>query len=678
MYSSRQAKILSFCLLKDEYVTYHDISEQLQLSSRTIMRELQQIKNSLQSHHLELSSKKGKGIRFLGSQEDKQNLIIEIQESRIDYIDKEERQELLCLELLKTKEIQKLYYYSHKFRVSEATISHDLDDLETFFKTFHIKIIRKPGFGVGIEANESNTRQAMSSLINNAIQYHLMNIDFDRYNVQDVIDQMTVSQNSNMIKVLDKDILKIILQVFKIHHKELELDSIAKSSYIGLLIHLMIAVHRIQDHKPLQDNQEVFHLVNDESAYQRAVKMSEYLSEAFHITFESTECAFIAIHLQSAKSAYVKKDVPVEEYHDLIMKMLTIFRENGYNLLSDYELYESLAAHLKPAMIRLEYNLPIYNPMLVQIQEEFSEIFELTKKACVVFEELYHYIMNDDEIGYLSLHFAAAIERYKTTHLRPIRVGIVCSSGIGLSALLMARLKGIVDNNVEIIPLSITDINSHHCELLISTFDIPEAIYVTPLLNQEDTMRVLKAIETKREQPAPSNQRQTSYDLIALADMVKNLIEQIKLFVIPYTYNKKEVIEIACHNVTQSSNLSQQITHREERGSNVYPTFGFALLHVSTTVVEQNLLHILRPDRKEFIGKDLENIKIVLLMLIPENANHYQKQLMSYISAQLIENEDFYQQLLVQDEIEIKRSFYEILQQWMIEIIKEEESSGKY
>lgn len=48
MYSSREAKILSICLLRDDYITYQEISDQLNISTRTIMRELSQLKNSLQ------------------------------------------------------------------------------------------------------------------------------------------------------------------------------------------------------------------------------------------------------------------------------------------------------------------------------------------------------------------------------------------------------------------------------------------------------------------------------------------------------------------------------------------------------------------------------------------------------------------------------------------------------
>lgn len=64
MYSSRQAKILSICLLRDGYITYQEISEQLQISSRTIMRELQMVKNSLQKKNLIIHSKKEREFVF--------------------------------------------------------------------------------------------------------------------------------------------------------------------------------------------------------------------------------------------------------------------------------------------------------------------------------------------------------------------------------------------------------------------------------------------------------------------------------------------------------------------------------------------------------------------------------------------------------------------------------------
>lgn len=671
MYSSREAKILSICLLRDDYITYQEISDELNLSTRTIMRELAQLKNSLQTVNLEILSKKGKGIRIVGSNEDKQNLIMDIQGSKIDYMDKEERQELLCLELLRTNDIQKLYYYSNKFQVSEATISHDLDDLEEFFKSFDIKMIRRPGYGVGIEADESTIRQAISTIINNTVQHHIMNVDFDRYNIQDVIDQISVTKNSNMNKLLDYDVLKTILEVFKMHHQELNLDNMAKSSYMGLLIHLMIAINRIKEGEQLQDNQAIFNLISDRKAYQNARTIVDYLSEAFNIEIEETECAFVAIHLQSAKSAIIQENEnQVEQYHDLIMAMLNVFNEYQINLYSDYELYQSLAAHLEPAMVRLEYGLPIYNPMLGQIIENYYEIFEITKQACQVI----NYQLNDDEVGYLVLHFAAAIERNKLNQdKRLINVGIVCSSGIGISALLMARLKRIVDNNVNFIPLSISDINNHNCELLISTFAIENAIIVSPLLNQNDVINVMQAIDHTRKQKMISVKQHTSLNLIEILDIIKHIIDNLSLTSITHQATKDEVINTLCYQISSDETLITQIKERENKGSNVYNSFGFALLHVTTNLVKQCTVKILKPNSATFTNDELIDVKVVLLMLLPKESSQIQKRIMSHISAMLIEDDNFLDNLANSMPDKLANIFNDILQKFIINAIKEEE-----
>ena len=444
---------------------------------------------------------------------------------------------------------------------------------------------------------------------------------------------------------------------------------------MGLLIHLMIAVDRIKQGEQLKDNQAIFDLINDYNAYQSAEKMVKYLAMAFDITIEETECAFIAIHLQSAKPAIIKDDDnQVEQYHDLIMTMLNTFNNYQINLYNDYELYQSLAAHLEPAIVRLEYHLPIYNPMLEEIKKNYQEIFEITKEASQVFMDVYGYLLNDDEIGYLVLHFAAAVERHKLNHdNRLINIGIVCSSGVGISALLIARLKRIVDTNVNFIPLSITDVNHHNCELLISTFAIENAIIVSPLLNQNDVANVVQAIEAKRQQKTISVQQYTALNLMEILDIVKHIIDNLTITTVLPEIDKEDIIKILCQQVTIDPVLVDQIKERENKGSNIYNLFGFALLHTTTNLIDQCVIKLLKPKSKTFDNVDLDNIKIVLLMLVPNKASQIQKRIMSYISAMLIEDTQFLDNLANSNQNNLKDLFNDILQKFIINVIKEEE-----
>ena len=88
-------------------------------------------------------------------------------------------------------------------------------------------------------------------------------------------------------------------------------------------------------------------------------------------------------------------------------------------------------------------------------------------------------------------------------------------------------------------------------------------------------------------------------------------------------------------------------------------------------------MHIIRSNESIFTGENIENIKIILFMLIPEHATSAQKRMMSFLSAQLIENKVFFDKLLVGTQEEIQNEFHEVLQTWIIQMIKEE-TNGTY
>ena len=119
--------------------------------------------------------------------------------------------------------------------------------------------------------------------------------------------------------------------------------------------------------------------------------------------------------------------------------------------------------------------------------------------------------------------------------------------------------------------------------------------------------------------------------------------------------------------------LINQIKEREHKGSNVYNSFGFALLHSTTNAVKQCLVKVLKPNQDTFTSVDLIGIKIVLLMLIPEKSSALQKRIMSHLSAMLIEDDNFLIDLANCNETNLANIFNDILQQFIINIIKEEE-----
>lgn len=70
---------------------------------------------------------------IIGDEEGRNKLLDEISEQDIfDCRNREQRLKRLTLELLKSEEPQKLYYYSQVLQVAEATVKVDLEQLMNY------------------------------------------------------------------------------------------------------------------------------------------------------------------------------------------------------------------------------------------------------------------------------------------------------------------------------------------------------------------------------------------------------------------------------------------------------------------------------------------------------------------------------------------------------------------
>ena len=66
----------------------------------------------------------------------------------------------------------------------------------------------------------------------------------------------------------------LILDVFQTNQHELNLDRYAQASYIGLIMHLVIAIERILKNEELKDGGDVVAMVQEDASYQQAQQLS--------------------------------------------------------------------------------------------------------------------------------------------------------------------------------------------------------------------------------------------------------------------------------------------------------------------------------------------------------------------------------------------------------------------
>ena len=690
--SPRLNIILQICLESNDYVSIDELSSLLQISKRTVFREVQDTAYILKPFELTLQSKTKKGLYIEGSKEQKEILYQKLQAEKMGYLKKEERHKLLIFEILKENKIQKLYYYAELFQVSQATISNDLDILDGWFDTYDLKVSRTPGLGIELLGSEENYRRALTSILAESI-YNKQDETIAPYDTNFLLKQIFMDDKNGILSLLNQNILERILCLFHQYEEDLDLMRYAQSSYIGLIIHLSIAIDRILKNEKLQDNEYIVEMMKDDYSYQQAQNMCIYLEKEFDIQIPEVEISFIAMHMKGAKltqNAFDDGAIEIAMYKEeelfvLIHKMVDTL-PTPYNVMlkSDNELLQGMIAHLRPTLVRLSHHMPIYNPLLTQLKELHKEIYKHSRIACTCITELYGYKVPEDEVGYIAMHFGAAIEREEKKAIvsRDIHIGIVCSSGIGVSAMLLARLEKVCDEYVYFETFSIEDIRKKtlECDLLVSTFTFEtqeEVILVNPLLPKNDVQKLQDAIARKRRTIKKSKTIVgVKSELDFLASDIFQLLDSVELCICDYRLDKLQLIQVVANTISkdkiEAETIYKILFQRENMNSTIFNEMGFALFHGFFTSKDSCILKVFRCNYREFIHDELSNIKFVIVMFIPKKHTKNQKKLMSMISRSIIENEEVYKNLKDGDYNDIYITIEMLMKDFLFQHLHEE------
>ncbi|MEI7668200.1 MAG: transcription antiterminator, partial [Erysipelotrichaceae bacterium] len=459
--SPRLIICLSRLALAQDYLSVQSLADASQSSKRTLFRELQDIDKILEPYHLSLVSKTGLGLRLLGSNEDKRHfnsilLQFKVQQNTID---KEDRQQALLAELLKNKSLQKLSYYAHQFKVSEASISIDISNLEPQLKAYNLSLVRRPGFNLWLDGEEEDFHQA----IHDFIILHSQEDSFSRLISSDktgwdIEETFKSKSGQSVMAYLNPNTVSILIDVFK--DKLKLLSSLNQNTISGLIIHLACAIDRISDAEYIVNQSNAFESIKQDSLYDQAIDLIETIEDEFNISFPKIETAYIMLHLKGSRLLYI--DDIEQGFHEdnaqsydaqkLVYILIDAFeRSSRLALKHDQVLIDNLVTHMKGTLIRKYKGISLHNPLLKQIQTQSSDVYRQTEEAMQEVFIRHQIPLTSDEVAYYTLHFASAIERLKHIEVfRTVNIAIVCASGIGVSNILASRIKRLFKQDVTI------------------------------------------------------------------------------------------------------------------------------------------------------------------------------------------------------------------------------------
>lgn len=677
-FTPRMKQIFQVLLREEEAIPVKTLAEKVGVSKRTVQRELEYIESALKAYEIRFMSKTGVGVWLEGSAKEKNRLLTEISEGDdYDVSNRENRRKRLILEILKEKGLKKLFYYSSQFGVSEATISGDLEAIEEWLNRYGLFVNRKPGSGISVEGSEDNYRRAIRAFINENMDTQAV-----REAYQDVNGNAASYENlkkSSIGQLLNDDIVRRVMDCITGMNNARVL-TLTESSYTGLIIHISIAINRILKNEVIESDKSWQEENGKDEDYQLAEAIVAELEEEFEVEIPKVEIGYICLHIKGAKHEKIQwddKKIPEMEngqMQQLLNAMVDAFDpEKAYLLKQDDEFIQGLLAHMQPTLIRLMHGMQIQNPVLDDIRKNYPDIYARCEKVAKVLEEAAQKPVPAEEIGYLTVHFGAALVRLeeRKEKIRKVQVGVVCSSGIGISRLMSSKLEKIFRDRVVITTYGKNDITpfvASRVDFFITSITLEQAqipvLEVNPLLNEEDIQRIQHMVYKYERMPKKQEEADEFTvqleEINLVAAQINTVIKYMDFFKVDNQITFEELLIAIGERMSPYSDrremIREDIMRRERISTQVFAEFGFALLHTRTKgVIRPSFSVCMTRDLQAFSDPYFKGITVVFVMLVPmDDRISVNNEILGYISSMLIEEIEFMDVVARGDKEEIR------------------------
>ncbi|SKA94108.1 transcriptional antiterminator, BglG family [Caloramator quimbayensis] len=652
------------------------LSQQIDVSERTILREISAINSFIKEYSLRISEFGG-NIQLNGNADNIQrvkNLFEGI--PLLWMLTQEQRQLLITAQLLLAKEPIKSAFFSYQFNVVEGTIIFYLDKIENFLKMKNLELVRKRGYGIEVLGSEWSKRNAFAELLYN---YSSMG-KLLSYLYEDESDYMI----ENFFNTVFNH--ELINKTKKIIKKINERGNILKDndiSYFSAFIHILLSIERTNSDMAIELPEYIIDNALSLKDGCLIRDIDEILKEE-GIKLPKGELSYIAIHLYGDNNIYINDEYSKDgfEIEDLIHEIINIVNKKlNIDIKCDNQLMTGLKQHINPALYRLTLGLEIRNPVINEIREYYRELFEAVDYACRIVFSKYNISVPLNEVGYITMHVGAALERQKTLK-SSLRILIICPNGIGTAKILCNKLKDKFPQIGEMDVCSLREMEERvkiGYDIVLSTVDInkkpiSDITVISPFLPSSDVDKISSLIRGKLEENNVKHsvfsiyersEAENEKDFSAADEMLKNFqlkyiskgsIEGVIAEISDFLYSSKFI--------KNKDKVESKIRKREEQGSVVVPDSHTALIHIRTDEIDSPFLGVFRLENfieMRSIGVSTENVDTFLVMIARKNESDYILEILGKISIAMVEDKEFIKDLRFGDVKDIRKKLIEVI-----------------
>lgn len=591
---------------EDNYISGEVLCKLMNVSSRTLRNKIRDNEKYFHNYGFSVISKTKLGYQLIIDNKDK---YINFKNSIVNYnlypIYKEERVSFLLRELLTLNDYIKIADLEEILHVSKYTLTQDLKEIKKYIMKYNLEIDNKPYHGIKIIGNEINKRSCLSNCIGDT--------DLKRNIFED--------RHSEVLKIIE-NIVKSVLD-----KNNFVLTDIG---FKNLILHIFLGINRAN----IQCIQSGLEIDKDQREYKIAKEIFELINMHFHIDLPLVEIDYITIHLLSKQLLNSKSQAKILPETQIVLEKVleSINTRFNFDFSKDLDLFTLLLLHFQPMFQRLKYNLTIDNPLLEEIKNNNNLAFEIALLAGKVIGKEMKCNVSVDECGYLALHFALALERYKTPILKR-NVLVVCASGRGTSQLLLSSIrKRFYDKIEKIDAISVFELKEDilkSYDMILTTIpldlNINKPILQIPyFIKENDYMRINDAfLMTCTEEE----------------NLISQCFDENAFFLNIKGKNQEEVLKCIISELNKSfeipDNLYDLLMEREEIYSTEYGN-GFALPHPIVPMFYRDLIVFARLE-KSIIWKN-KKVKYIFVLLFNKKSSST-SEVFNDVLSRFIQNE---------------------------------------
>lgn len=636
-------------------ITVEELMRVLNVSKRTVYREIASIEASLAKFQLQINKPRGEGYRLIGDPFQIDALKQKIYQVSPNNFDMVQRQHALAITLLQADDAITMEALAYDFEVSIGTINADLSMIDESLEDFSLRIERQKTRGIYVQGGEKERRQILSSLLYGNINEY----DFFQYLHQLSLDETAVTEDFFLKVMRPESLLLARHAILEESHNLFE--SVTDNQLQQIMIILALSIDRLLKGHVIDVAIGARRISTD------IIKLSHqilgYIEVQLKQAINMNERHFFALQLEGLNYK-APQNIFIESFDAEISYQIKEFiritsQQTGFDFRKDETLYVDLMAHMKAAIKRpLSLVQKIDNPLLQKILNEYQDIYKGVKVAQQeIFKDKK---FSREEMAYIVIHFASSLERNPSS--RNITALVLCSSGIGTSKILESRIGKYLPeiNVIDVSKISQMDnIQFEQYDLILSTIFLPGFQHsyrvISPLLLDDEVKEIREYMRQSllNDLPKPETQqtikevKENFEDVYHTMKIANNLLQRFDIKFVKSSGTLEETLHhillgLEGYIIEDAGKVADRVIQRYLQAPIGIPNSNIALFHSTNEWVKEPYFGIYDFDRKyPIMGMDRRSIDLqrVLLMLAPEPLDETNEMILGKISSSIIESD---------------------------------------